>query len=127
MLPCFGDAATGASLRERFAYAFAGTPWIGLIPHISFTAVDASPFYVGKTVHPADSDAARLDPRDRLSHRQFRLSDRHQRRPRLARAPCCAIWTSSSSTPCAGSRTRPISAFPEALELIADLQPRTPT
>lgn len=49
ILPCFGDAPTGASLRERFAYAFAGTPWIGLIPHISFTNVDRAPFYVGKT------------------------------------------------------------------------------
>jgi phosphoribosyl 1,2-cyclic phosphate phosphodiesterase len=49
VLPCFGDAATGASLRERFAYAFAGTPWIGLIPHISYTNVDRQPFYVGKT------------------------------------------------------------------------------
>ncbi len=49
MLPCFGDAPTGASLRERFAYAFAGTPWIGLIPHIGYTAVDREPFFVGKT------------------------------------------------------------------------------
>jgi phosphoribosyl 1,2-cyclic phosphate phosphodiesterase len=49
LLPCFGDAETGASLRQRFAYAFAGTPWIGLIPHIGFTIVDATPFYVGKT------------------------------------------------------------------------------
>ncbi len=49
VLPCFGDAGTGASLRERFAYAFAGTPWIGLIPHINFTCVDRDPFYVGKT------------------------------------------------------------------------------
>jgi phosphoribosyl 1,2-cyclic phosphate phosphodiesterase len=49
LLPCFGDAVTGASLRTRFAYAFAGTPWIGLIPHIGFTAVDTAPFYVGKT------------------------------------------------------------------------------
>jgi phosphoribosyl 1,2-cyclic phosphate phosphodiesterase len=49
MLPCFGDASTGASLRERFAYAFAGTPWIGLIPHIGFTAVDAQPFFVGSS------------------------------------------------------------------------------
>lgn len=48
LLPCFGDAPTGASLRERFAYAFAGTPWIGLIPHIGFTAVDSSPFWVGQ-------------------------------------------------------------------------------
>ncbi|MBV9326158.1 MAG: MBL fold metallo-hydrolase [Chloroflexi bacterium] len=49
MLPCFGDRPTGASLRERFAYAFAGTPWIGLIPHIGYTNVDVDPFYVGKT------------------------------------------------------------------------------
>lgn len=49
MLPCFGDAETGNQLRQRFAYAFAGTPWIGLIPHIGFTAVDAAPFYVGET------------------------------------------------------------------------------
>jgi phosphoribosyl 1,2-cyclic phosphate phosphodiesterase len=49
MLPCFGDAATGASLRERFAYAFAGTPWIGLIPHIGYTAVDREPFFVDRT------------------------------------------------------------------------------
>jgi phosphoribosyl 1,2-cyclic phosphate phosphodiesterase len=49
MLPCFGDAPTGASLRERFGYAFAGTPWIGLIPHIGFTNVDREPFFVGKT------------------------------------------------------------------------------
>jgi phosphoribosyl 1,2-cyclic phosphate phosphodiesterase len=49
ILPCYGDAQTGASLRDRFAYAFVGTPWIGLIPHITYTDVDATPFYVGKT------------------------------------------------------------------------------
>jgi phosphoribosyl 1,2-cyclic phosphate phosphodiesterase len=49
VLPCFGHAETGTSLHERFAYAFAGTPWIGLIPHISFTVIDTSPFYIGKT------------------------------------------------------------------------------
>jgi phosphoribosyl 1,2-cyclic phosphate phosphodiesterase len=49
MLPCYGDAGTGTSLRERFAYAFAGTPWIGLIPHIGYTVVDSQPFFVGKT------------------------------------------------------------------------------
>jgi phosphoribosyl 1,2-cyclic phosphate phosphodiesterase len=49
MLPCFGDADTGASLRQRFAYAFAGTPWIGLIPHIGYTSVDVEPFLVGRT------------------------------------------------------------------------------
>jgi phosphoribosyl 1,2-cyclic phosphate phosphodiesterase len=47
ILPCFGDAETGLSLRQRFAYAFAGTPWIGLIPHIGYTNVDSEPFFVG--------------------------------------------------------------------------------
>ena len=47
ILPCYGDAPTGASLRERFGYAFTGTPWIGLIPH-----VDVAPFYVGGTCIP---------------------------------------------------------------------------
>lgn len=39
-LPCFGNAATEASFRERYAYALAGTPWIGAIPHITFTIVE---------------------------------------------------------------------------------------
>ena len=107
VLPCFGDAATGASLRERFAYAFAGTPWIGLIPHIGYTDVDVEPVLRRQDVHSADSDAARLDPRDRLPHRQLRLPDRYQRRARRARARCCTTWRCWSSTPCAGSRTRP--------------------
>ncbi|MGI9147144.1 MAG: MBL fold metallo-hydrolase [Chloroflexota bacterium] len=49
ILPCFGDSGTGASLRARFGYAFVGTPWIGLIPHIEFTEVDTSPFVVART------------------------------------------------------------------------------
>ena len=47
VLPCYGHAETGAALRQRFAYAFAGTPWVGLIPHITFTSVDLDPFQVG--------------------------------------------------------------------------------
>jgi phosphoribosyl 1,2-cyclic phosphate phosphodiesterase len=42
-MPCFGNASTEASLRERYAYAFAGTPWIGAIPQITFQVV-AEPF-----------------------------------------------------------------------------------
>ena len=49
VLPCSGDADPGDSLRHRFAYAFEGTPWIGLIPHIEFTVVDREPFYIGAT------------------------------------------------------------------------------
>ena len=39
-LPCFGNASTEASLRERYAFAFAGTPWIGAIPHLTFRVVE---------------------------------------------------------------------------------------
>ena len=49
VLPCYGHGETGDSLRHRFAYAFEGTPWIGLIPHISFTTIDRQPFYFGST------------------------------------------------------------------------------
>jgi phosphoribosyl 1,2-cyclic phosphate phosphodiesterase len=50
ILPCYGDAVTGASLRQRFGYAFEGTPWVGLIPHISYTVIDREPFEVRGTV-----------------------------------------------------------------------------
>jgi phosphoribosyl 1,2-cyclic phosphate phosphodiesterase len=46
VLPCYGHAETADSLRHRFGYAFEGTPWIGLIPHISFSVVDREPFYI---------------------------------------------------------------------------------
>jgi phosphoribosyl 1,2-cyclic phosphate phosphodiesterase len=48
-LPCYGDFDTRDSLRERFNYAFQGTPWIGLIPHITFTIVEKESFKVGAT------------------------------------------------------------------------------
>jgi phosphoribosyl 1,2-cyclic phosphate phosphodiesterase len=40
-LPCYGNAITEASLRERYGFAFAGTPWVGAIPHIVFTVATA--------------------------------------------------------------------------------------
>lgn len=53
VLPCYGDVDTEASLRERFVYAFNGTPWVGLIPHIDFCPVDRAPFPVnGSLVQP---------------------------------------------------------------------------
>lgn len=39
-VPCYGNASTEQSLRERYAYAFAGSPWLGAIPHVTFTVVD---------------------------------------------------------------------------------------
>ncbi len=62
VLPCYGDAETGASLRQRFAYAFEGTPWIGLIPHINYTVVDCEPFEVaGCCVQPIPMRHGRID------------------------------------------------------------------
>jgi phosphoribosyl 1,2-cyclic phosphate phosphodiesterase len=123
ILPCFGDAPTGASLRERFAYAFVGTPWIGLIPHISYTAVDATPFWVGKTcVQPIP-----------MRHGSIRATG--------YRIGNFAYLTDTSGVP-ASSRAllhdldavavdalrwepHPTHlSVPEALELIAELQPR---
>src|SRR5712692_3946163 len=34
LLPCFGDALTGASLRQPFAFPFSGKPWIEINKHI---------------------------------------------------------------------------------------------
>jgi phosphoribosyl 1,2-cyclic phosphate phosphodiesterase len=123
MLPCFGDAPTGASLRERFAYAFAGTPWIGLIPHIGYTAVDGQAFEVGKTcIQPIP-----------MRHGSIRATG--------YRIGNFAYLTDTSGVP-ASSRAllRGLDAVvvdalrwephpthlsvPEALELIAELQPR---
>jgi phosphoribosyl 1,2-cyclic phosphate phosphodiesterase len=123
ILPCFGDAPTGASLRERFAYAFVGTPWIGLIPHISYTAVDATPFWVGKTcIQPIP-----------MRHGSIRATG--------YRIGNFAYLTDTSGVP-ASSRAllHDLDALavdalrwephpthlsvPEALELIAELQPR---
>jgi phosphoribosyl 1,2-cyclic phosphate phosphodiesterase len=42
-MPCFGNAGTEASLRERYGFAFAGTPWLGAIPFIKFK-VATEPF-----------------------------------------------------------------------------------
>ena len=123
MLPCFGDAATGASLRERFAYAFAGTPWVGLIPHITYTVVDAAPFYVGKTcIQPIP-----------MRHGSIRSTG--------YRIGNFAYLTDTSGVPASsrallqGLEAVVIDALrwephpthlsvPEALELIADIQPK---
>ena len=53
-VPCFGNAQTEASLRERFAFAFVGTPWVGTIPHITFQVVDAPFDIFGVRVTPVE-------------------------------------------------------------------------
>lgn len=123
MLPCFGDAVTGRSLRQRFAYAFEGTPWIGLIPHIGFTNVDSDPFMVGPTcVQPIP-----------MRHGSIRATG--------YRIGNFAYLTDTSGVPASSRQllqdldvvvvdalrweSHPTHlSVPEALELIADLRPR---
>jgi len=123
VLPCFGDAATGTSLKERFAYAFTGTPWIGLIPHIRYTPVDGQAFEVGTScIQPIP-----------MRHGSIRATG--------YRIGNFAYLTDTSGVP-ASSRAllRDLDVLvvdalrwephpthlsvPEALELIADLQPK---
>jgi phosphoribosyl 1,2-cyclic phosphate phosphodiesterase len=129
VLPCYGDAPTGTSLRERFAYAFAGTPWIGLIPHIRFTNVDVLPFFVGQH-HQLKATCIQPIP---MRHGSIRATG--------YRIGNFAYLTDTSGVP-ASSRAllqdldvvvvdalrwepHPTHlSVPEALELIADIRPR---
>jgi phosphoribosyl 1,2-cyclic phosphate phosphodiesterase len=59
-LPCYGNAQTDAVLRQRFDYAFAGTPWVGLIPHLTFEVVDETFDLLGVPVTPVDLQHGRI-------------------------------------------------------------------
>jgi phosphoribosyl 1,2-cyclic phosphate phosphodiesterase len=59
-LPCYGNAQTDAILRDRFDYAFAGTPWVGLIPHLTFEVVDETFDLLGVPVTPVDLQHGRI-------------------------------------------------------------------
>lgn len=122
-LPCYGDAATAASLRSRFAYAFEGTPYVGLIPHITFTIIDRAPFQVG---------ASRVQPvpmrHGSIRATGYRLGD-------LAYLTDTNEVPRSSRELLEGLDTLIVDSFrwerhpthysvPEALDLIADVRPR---
>lgn len=59
-LLCFGNAQTEAALRSRFDYAFAGTPWVGLIPHLIFETVEETFDLLGIEVTPVDLQHGRI-------------------------------------------------------------------
>ena len=59
-LPCYGNTQTGAVLRDRFEYAFAGTPWVGLIPHLTFEVVDDPFELLGVPITPIDLQHGRI-------------------------------------------------------------------
>ncbi len=91
-LPCYGNAQTNANLRERFAYAFIGTPWVGLIPHLTFEVVD-DPFEIlGVPITPITSTASTISRRStpRLA---ARCPATAMRRRRL----CCATASTTHS------------------------------
>ncbi len=59
-LPCYGNAQTDTVLRQRFDYAFAGTPWVGLIPHLTFEVVDEPFELLGIPITPIDLQHGRI-------------------------------------------------------------------
>lgn len=122
-LPCFGDADTELSLRARFAYAFEGTRWVGLIPHITFTAVDDLPFAVG---------AARIQPvpmrHGRIRATGYRLGAFAYLTDTNGVAPSSRALLRNLDTlvvDCLRWEPHPTHfSVPEVLDLVADLQPR---
>ncbi|MCC6177521.1 MAG: MBL fold metallo-hydrolase [Chloroflexi bacterium] len=59
-LPCFGNPDTEEVLRQRFDYAFAGTPWVGAIPHLTFESVEAPFDLLGVRVVPVALQHGRI-------------------------------------------------------------------
>ena len=59
-LPCYGNQSTVDALRARFDYAFAGTPWIGFIPHLTFTVVDRPFELLGIPITPVELHHGRI-------------------------------------------------------------------
>ena len=57
---CYGDAATEAALRLRFDFAFAGTPFVGAIPHITFDVVEAQFDVDGVRITPVELQHGRI-------------------------------------------------------------------
>jgi phosphoribosyl 1,2-cyclic phosphate phosphodiesterase len=59
-LSCYGNAQTEHQLRTRFEYAFVGTPWVGLIPHLTFDTVDEPFELLGVPITPVDLQHGRI-------------------------------------------------------------------
>lgn len=122
-LPCYGDADTEASLRARFAYAFEGTRWVGLIPHITFTAVDDRPFAVGAScIQPVPMRHGRIRATGYRLGAFAYLTDTSGVGP-ASRALLRNLDT--LVVDCLRWEPHPTHfSVPEVLELVADLQPR---
>jgi phosphoribosyl 1,2-cyclic phosphate phosphodiesterase len=122
-LACYGDEGTYAALQERYAYALAGTKWIGAIPHILFTTIDREPFEVlGVPVTPIPLEHGRIRSTGYRVGNVAYLTD------------CNGVSQSSRALlrgldvlVLDGLRERPHPThfcIPEAVEVIQDLQPK---
>jgi phosphoribosyl 1,2-cyclic phosphate phosphodiesterase len=60
ILPCYGNAATEDALRQRFDFAFDGSPFVGGIPHITFTVVEEPFDLFGVRVTPVELQHGRI-------------------------------------------------------------------
>jgi phosphoribosyl 1,2-cyclic phosphate phosphodiesterase len=47
-------------LQQRFDYAFAGTPWVGLIPHLTFEVVEEPAELLGVPMTPVELQHGRI-------------------------------------------------------------------
>ncbi len=59
-VPCYGNRSTADALGERFDYAFAGTPWVGFIPHLTFTVVERPFEALGIPITPVELRHGRI-------------------------------------------------------------------
>ena len=121
-MPCFGNASTERSLRERYRFAFEPVPFVGAIPQLRYQVTDEPFRLFGLDLVPAPIQHGQ----DRglwLARGRHRLSDRYQR------------YSGQLETPAAGARTHgrrrtALSSAPdplldsEAARGIAELRPR---
>ncbi|MFN0070833.1 MAG: MBL fold metallo-hydrolase [Chloroflexota bacterium] len=122
-IACYGDVDTASALQERYAYALAGTRWIGAIPHIEYNVVDDEPFSVaGVTVMPVPLEHGRIRSTGYRVGNAAYLTDCNgisERSRELLRGLDVLVLD--------GLRERPHPThfcIAEAVEVIADLKPR---
>ncbi len=60
-LACYGNRSTADVLGQRFDYAFAGTTWVGLIPHLTFDVVERPFELLGVPIVPVRLQHGRIE------------------------------------------------------------------
>lgn len=121
-LPCFGNRATELSLRERFAFAFAGTPFLGAIPHVTYETVEAPFDLLGVRVTPVELQHGRIMATGWRIGRAAYLTDCNGIPPRSM-----ALLQDLELLVIDGLRPRPHPthfSIPEAVAVARELRPR---